>query len=187
MYVLLLWTRYLRTRYLAMVCVVSVMLGVATLIVVNGVMSGFSTKLKERLQTLLRRGKVLAYLNRHAEAMGSYRGALELDPADGLSHYELGIELLAAKEFDAAGKEFGEAARLTPDRVGARFNYGTWLINQNRLDEAQREFEAVVRLEPSNIEAQKRLAALKAKAKCLILFILLKKERLISKLTLPSN
>lgn len=52
MYVLLLWMRYLRTRYLAMVCVVSVMLGVATLIVVNGVMSGFSTKLKERLQEL---------------------------------------------------------------------------------------------------------------------------------------
>ena len=32
-----------------MVCIVSVMLGVATLIVVNSVMSGFSTKLRERL------------------------------------------------------------------------------------------------------------------------------------------
>src|SRR5262245_37411094 len=52
MHVLLLWMRYLRTRYLAMVCVVSVMLGVATLIVVNSVMSGFSTKLRERLQEL---------------------------------------------------------------------------------------------------------------------------------------
>ena len=52
MYVLLLWMRYLRTRYLAMVCVVSVMLGVATLIVVNSVMSGFSTKLTEQLKAL---------------------------------------------------------------------------------------------------------------------------------------
>jgi lipoprotein-releasing system permease protein len=50
--VLLCW-RYLRTRYLAMVCIVSVMLGVATLIVVNSVMSGFSTKLRERLHGLL--------------------------------------------------------------------------------------------------------------------------------------
>src|SRR4051812_33384299 len=49
MYKLLLCWRYLRTRYLALVCVVSVMLGVATLIVVNSVMSGFSTKLRERL------------------------------------------------------------------------------------------------------------------------------------------
>ena len=49
MYKLLLCWRYLLTRYLALVCIVSVMLGVATLIVVNSVMSGFSTKLRERL------------------------------------------------------------------------------------------------------------------------------------------
>ena len=49
MYKLLLCSRYLRTRYLAFVCIVSVMLGVATLIVVNAVMSGFSTKLRDRL------------------------------------------------------------------------------------------------------------------------------------------
>src|SRR5438093_5302838 len=53
MYKLLLCWRYLRTRYLALVCIVSVMLGVATLIVVNSVMAGFSTKLKERLHGLL--------------------------------------------------------------------------------------------------------------------------------------
>src|SRR5438445_9083171 len=53
MYKLLLCCRYLRTRYLALVCIVSVMLGVATLIVVNSVMSGFSAKLKERLHDFL--------------------------------------------------------------------------------------------------------------------------------------
>jgi lipoprotein-releasing system permease protein len=52
-YKLLLCWRYLRTRYLAMVCIVSVMLGVGTLIVVNAVMAGFSTKLRERLHGLL--------------------------------------------------------------------------------------------------------------------------------------
>lgn len=53
MYKLLLCWRYLRTRYLALVCIVSVMLGVATLIVVNSVMTGFSSKLRERLHGLL--------------------------------------------------------------------------------------------------------------------------------------
>lgn len=53
MYKLLLCWRYLLTRYLALVCIVSVMLGVATLIVVNSVMAGFSTKLRERLHGLL--------------------------------------------------------------------------------------------------------------------------------------
>src|SRR6266581_3810193 len=53
MYKLLLCWRYLLTRYLAMACIISVMLGVATLIVVNSVMGGFSTKLKDRLHGLL--------------------------------------------------------------------------------------------------------------------------------------
>src|SRR5438067_989068 len=53
MYKALLCWRYLRTRFLAMICIVSVMLGVATLIVVNSVMSGFSTKLKQRIHGLM--------------------------------------------------------------------------------------------------------------------------------------
>src|SRR4051812_7012070 len=53
MYKFLLCWRYLKTRYLAFMCIVSVMLGVATLIVVNSVMGGFSTKLRERLHGLL--------------------------------------------------------------------------------------------------------------------------------------
>src|SRR5262245_1985630 len=53
MYKLLLCWRYLLTRYLALACIVSVMLGVATLIVVNSVMSGFSFKLRDRLHGLL--------------------------------------------------------------------------------------------------------------------------------------
>src|SRR5713226_9212900 len=53
MYKLLFCWRYLRTRYLALVCIVSVMLGVGTLIVVNSVMGGFSRKLRDRLHGLL--------------------------------------------------------------------------------------------------------------------------------------
>jgi len=53
MYKVLLCWRYLRTRYLALACIISVMLGVATLIVVNSVMSGFSNKLRDRLHQML--------------------------------------------------------------------------------------------------------------------------------------
>src|SRR5438093_1702 len=53
MYKLLLCWRYLLARYLALACIISVMLGVGTLIVVNSVMSGFSTKLRDRLHGLL--------------------------------------------------------------------------------------------------------------------------------------
>ncbi|GIW79094.1 MAG: membrane protein [Gemmatales bacterium] len=53
MYKILLCWRYLLTRYLALACIISVTLGVATLIVVNSVMSGFSNKLQDRLHGLL--------------------------------------------------------------------------------------------------------------------------------------
>ncbi len=53
MYQFLLCWRYLKTRWLAFVCIISVMLGVATLIVVNSVMNGFSTKLRDRLHHFL--------------------------------------------------------------------------------------------------------------------------------------
>src|SRR5260221_5183250 len=53
MYKALLCWHYLRTRFLAFVCIVSVMLGVATLVVVNSVMAGFSGKLKDRFHGLM--------------------------------------------------------------------------------------------------------------------------------------
>ncbi|MBI3864585.1 MAG: ABC transporter permease [Planctomycetia bacterium] len=53
MYKLLLCTRYLRTRYIALASIISVMLGVATMIVVNSVMAGFSSEMRERIHGIL--------------------------------------------------------------------------------------------------------------------------------------
>lgn len=53
MYKLLLCLRYLRTRYIALASIVSVMLGVATMIVVNSVMSGFATEMQNRIHGIL--------------------------------------------------------------------------------------------------------------------------------------
>lgn len=53
MYKYLLCWRYLRTRYIALASIVSVMLGVATMIVVNAVMAGFSAKMRDRLHGVL--------------------------------------------------------------------------------------------------------------------------------------
>ena len=53
MYKLLLCLRYLRTRYIALASIISVTLGVATMIVVNSVMAGFSTEMRDRIHGLL--------------------------------------------------------------------------------------------------------------------------------------
>lgn len=52
MYKYLLCWRYLWTRYLALASIISVMLGVGTLVVVNSVMAGFSGKLLSRFRGL---------------------------------------------------------------------------------------------------------------------------------------
>lgn len=53
MYKLLLAWRYLRTRYIALASIISVTLGVATLIVVNSVMAGFTREMHIRLHGIL--------------------------------------------------------------------------------------------------------------------------------------
>jgi len=53
MYKLLLSLRYLRTRFIALASIISVTLGVATLIVVNSVMSGFVHEMHTRLHGIL--------------------------------------------------------------------------------------------------------------------------------------
>ena len=57
MYKLLLCWRYLCTRYIAFASIISVMLGVATMIIVNSVMAGFSSKMQSQIRgNHLRRG-----------------------------------------------------------------------------------------------------------------------------------
>ena len=53
MYKFLLSWRYLRTRYIALASIISVTLGVATLVVVNSVMAGFSAEMHKRLHGIL--------------------------------------------------------------------------------------------------------------------------------------
>ncbi|OYW18838.1 MAG: ABC transporter permease [Planctomycetales bacterium 12-60-4] len=53
MYKLLLCTRYLRTRYIALASIISVTLGVATMIVVNSVMAGFGSEMRDRIKGIL--------------------------------------------------------------------------------------------------------------------------------------
>lgn len=114
MYKLLLCWRYLRTRFLAMVCIVSVMLGVAILIVVNSVMSGFSTKLRDRLHGLLSDVVIEAYT---FEGFGNPAGKMELirsDPVLGERVIAMTptLEIFAMLQFRYNGEPIAKPVRL---------------------------------------------------------------------------
>lgn len=53
MYKIFLCLRYLRTRYIVLASIISVMLGVATMIVVNSVMSGFAKEMQTRIHGIM--------------------------------------------------------------------------------------------------------------------------------------
>lgn len=53
MYKIFLCLRYLRTRYIVLASIISVMLGVATMIVVNSVMSGFANEMQTRIHGIM--------------------------------------------------------------------------------------------------------------------------------------
>jgi lipoprotein-releasing system permease protein len=115
MYVLLLWMRYLRTRYLAMVCVVSVMLGVATLIVVNSVMSGFSTKLQDRLKSLesdimIESTDPLAGFPMTTDAM--MKRIADSPVGNDIKAMSPSVELFALMRFNYRGRNYTQRVRL---------------------------------------------------------------------------
>lgn len=68
MYKLLLCWRYLRTRYIALASIVSVTLGVATMIVVNSVMDGFAHEMQGRMNDVL---SDIIITSRSMEGMGN--------------------------------------------------------------------------------------------------------------------
>jgi len=106
MYKLLLCSRYLRTRYIALASIISVMLGVATMIVVNSVMAGFSTEMRDRIHGIL------------ADMV------LEVNGTDGVKNPEVHM----AKMREVAG-EYIEAMSPTVEIYGMlSFQYfGQWI------------------------------------------------------------
>jgi lipoprotein-releasing system permease protein len=97
-----------------MVCIVSVMLGVATLIVVNSVMSGFSTKLRARLHGLLSDVVVEGW---DLDGFGDYEKKMALIQADPFlsQHVEAmtpTLEVFAMLQFTFRGAPVGRQVKL---------------------------------------------------------------------------
>ncbi len=144
MYKLLLCWRYLLTRYLALVCIVSVLLGVATLIVVNSVMAGFSTKLRDRLHGALSDIVIQSW---DYTGMNDPRGKMELIRADPDLNSRIvamtpTIEIFAMLQFKVNDTPVVRAVRLIgidPEGRAALGGFAEYLTNQS--DPAHPSFE----------------------------------------------
>ena len=116
MYKFLLCVRYLRTRYLAFVCIVSIMLGVATLIVVNSVMGGFINKPKDRLlgtsADITVGTEFFSGLEEHPDRLT--RRILESQPGQYIEAVAPSVEVVGTIQFNFRGRNIVKPVKVKP-------------------------------------------------------------------------
>src|SRR6266852_4688829 len=135
MYKLLLCWRYLLTRYLALACIISVMLGVATLIVVNSVMAGFSGKLRDRLHGLLSDVVVESFSYHGFHDPNGRMAQLRNDPflKDKIEAMTATMDIFAMLQFDYRGETITRAVHIIgvdPDGRARVGGFSEYLLRQ---------------------------------------------------------
>ena len=136
MYKFLLCSRYLRTRYIALASIISVMLGVATMIVVNSVMAGFGTQMRDRIHGIL------------ADIV------IETNSLDGAADYKLHMD-----KINAAAGDYIAAMSPTVEVYGMlSFQYvGQWITRPVTLigiDPASKDKVGTVKQNLENFKAE---------------------------------
>ena len=135
MYKLLLSWRYLKTRFIALASIISVTLGVATLIVVNSVMSGFVDEMKDRLHGILSDVEIAApglgeipYPDLHVKAIEEVAG----DQVESITQV---VRVPALMNFEFRGRQWTQQVMLLgidEDTFGEVTDFNPYLMNKHK-------------------------------------------------------
>ena len=144
MYKLLLSWRYLKTRFIALASIISVTLGVATLIVVNGVMSGFIDEMKDRLHGILSDVELAApglgeipYPDLHVQAIKEVAG-------DDLECVTQVVRVPALMNFEFRGRQWTQQVMLLgidEETFGQVTDFLPYLMNQHKQNRLSFQLE----------------------------------------------
>jgi len=91
--------------------------------------------------------------NEFAEAVQTYRQALQLNPNSSEAHHNLGLTWQAQGRAGEAVTEFEQAVRLNPNRIDTWTQLGFIYATQNKMAESERPFRELIRLQPGNANA----------------------------------
>jgi len=111
-------------------------------------------------ETWLLLGRTQFLQNQPGAAEKSFRRFLELDPVSINGHFQLGMSLLAQKQYPEAVETFRHATSLKRDFGPAFFNLGFALAKSGKQREAIPAFQEAIRHNPEMIEAYILLADL---------------------------
>jgi predicted O-linked N-acetylglucosamine transferase (SPINDLY family) len=90
-------------------------------------------------------------------AASFFEAALAREPADGETHYNLGVALQTQHRFADAARAYQRALVCRPDLVAADFNLGVIFMALGNYDGAMRAFGTVVERNPHHVAAHKNL------------------------------
>ena len=144
MYKLLLSWRYLKTRFIALASIVSVTLGVATLIVVNSVMAGFVEEMQGRLHGILSDVELDAgfeqihYPEIHARQISEAIG-------DDLKAITYVVRVPALMNFRFGGRQWNQQVMLMgvdQRTYGDVTDFQPYLMNENNSNEVSFELQS---------------------------------------------
>ena len=120
----------------------------------------FADPLIDGLRELLRGARVFLRAGNHAmaagaldQALGLYRKAVEADPEDPLTQYNLGFALAAKGDRAGAMEQFRRTLELDPANRDAHYNLGLALVATERYAEAAGHFESAYRVDPRDHQA----------------------------------
>lgn len=94
---------------------------------------------------------------RHAESIGAYKQALEMDADHPDAWYDLGNQLAAVGRLNDAVRAYQEAIKRKPADADAHYNLGLALKSLGRLDEAAAQYRLALKVQPSNALAYNNL------------------------------
>jgi tetratricopeptide (TPR) repeat protein len=100
-----------------------------------------------------------------AYAAGLLKNAISAGAASGETYELLGMALAMSGSQAAARKAFGEATRMTPQRVSAHYNFAVLLEQMDELDEAAEENRTALLLDPGHAGAKALQVKLSARLK----------------------
>lgn len=135
MYKLLLSWRYLRTRFIALASIISVTLGVATLIVVNSVMSGFVFEMKSRLHGILSDVEVAAPLLGQINDPAAHMQIIRDELGDDIESMTAVVRNPALLTFDVNGRQWTQQVMLLgidDTTFGGVTDFQPYLQNDNK-------------------------------------------------------
>jgi tetratricopeptide (TPR) repeat protein len=112
-------------------------------------------------------GAALSRTDDKEGAIKAFKRAIELDPKNGETHFNLAVVYRMQKKNDEAIPEYQEAVRLDPTLSGAWYDLGLLLTQDRRYDEALVAFKKYLATtgqhDPaSEKDAQERIKSLEA-------------------------